>query len=334
MGATETPAAVRPGRKKKRNPFEGKGRARLARLISEAENSSDRAREIVNSVLPRTGRAHVIGVTGPPGCGKSTLIERLALQLRKEGSGGGKTVGIIAIDPSSASSGGAFMGNRVRMREASRDRGIFIRSMASRASPGGIPRAACDAIKIMDAAGADCIIIETVGAGQTQTDISRTVHTTVVVVQPESGDIIQAMKAGLMEIGDIIVVNKSDLAGADRTATSLHRMLETGHYGSWVPRVVKVTATSGKGVAELAGSIEEHRRHLEASGELAQRERAMALNEVEKIIEEEMRKELARKMEKIKVQKDIESMVARKVSSHDVAKKLMMRAAGKCRKKR
>jgi LAO/AO transport system kinase len=252
----------------------------------------------------------------------------LALQIRKEWK---KTVGIIAIDPSSPSSGGAFMGNRIRMREAAKDSGIFIRSMASRTSPGGIPRAACDTIKILDAAGAACIILETVGAGQMQTDISRTAHTTVVVIQPESGDIIQALKAGLMEIGDIFVINKSDLPGADKTANGLTYMLATGHYGKWVPRVIKVTATSGKGVADLAKSIEEHRRHLASSGELAERQKTIALNEVEKIVEEEIRKELTEKLEKTRIQKYIEGIVARKISAYDVAMKLMITKAGKRR---
>jgi LAO/AO transport system kinase len=306
-------------RQLKMNPF-GRKRKTIAKLISEVEDSPEKAREIINSILPYTGKAYVIGVTGPPGCGKSTLVDKLALQIRKKG----KRVGIIATDPSSPSSGGAFMGNRVRMREASNDSGIFIRSMASRGSLGGLSLATSAAIKILDAAGIAYIIVETVGAGQMQTDIAKTAHTVVIVLQPESGDIIQAMKAGLIEIGDIFAVNKSDLQGADKTANNLTELLNMSHTGDgWMPRIVRTVATTGRGVAELARSIKEHREYLISSGKMPSRQKEIARYEVENLMEEEVKKIIVKKLYGIRTQSTIEDVAARKISAYDAVRELM-----------
>jgi LAO/AO transport system kinase len=297
-----------------------KKRKVISKLISEAEGSVEQARDIVNSILPYTGKAYVIGITGPPGCGKSTLVDRLALQIRKID----KNVGIIATEPSSPSSGGAFMGNRVRMREASCDNRIFIRSMASRGSLNGLALAAFAAIKILDAAGFEYVIIETVGAGQLQTDIAKIANTVVIVLQPESGDIIQTMKAGLMEIGDIFAVNKSDMQGADKTANDLRDMLNMARSNDgWMPRIVKTVATKGIGVTELTRVIKGHRKYLISSREILNKRKAIARHEVEKLLEEEMKKKIAEKLSTIKAQSIIEDIAARKVSPYDAARDLM-----------
>lgn len=294
-------------------------RRTIARLISEVENYPEKARDIVNRILPYTGKAYLIGITGPPGCGKSTLIEKLALQIRKNEN---KRVGIIAIDPTSPYSGGAFMGNRIRMREASNDNGIFIRSMASRGSLGGLSRATFDAIKILDAAGIDYIIIETVGAGQMQTEIARTAYTVVVVLQPQVGDIVQAMKAGLMEIGDIVVVNKSDLQGADKTVNDLAEMINMYHGVGWKPRIVKTVANKARGISNLVSAIEEHREHLVSSGEILGRKKEIARNELEKIIEEHAKETIRRKLEAVQTKSTIQEIAAGKTSAYDAVREL------------
>jgi GTPase len=305
--------------KSKSNPRNWDRRT-IARLITEVENYPEKARDIINGVLPYTGKAHVIGITGPPGCGKSTLIDKLALEIRKKEK---KTVGIIAIDPTSHYSGGAFMGNRIRMREASNDNGIFIRSMASRGHLGGVSRATFDAIKILDASGIDYIIIETVGAGQIQTEIARTAYTVVVVLQPQVGDIVQAMKAGLMEIGDIFVVNKSDLPGADKSINDLLQMINMHHYVGWKPRIVRTVATKAKGISNLTCCIEEHRVHLESSGEIVNRKKEIARNEIEKIFEEHLKAAIRSKLEEFETENIIQDIVAGKISAYDVVKEFM-----------
>jgi LAO/AO transport system kinase len=305
--------------KLKTNPAKWDRRT-IARLISEAEANPKKAEVIVNSILPFTGNAYVIGITGPPGCGKSTLINKLALQIRKKG----KRVGIIAIDATSPFSGGAFMGNRVRMREASQDSGIFIRSMSSKGSLSGLSLATSAAIKILDAAGIDCVIIETVGAGQMQTEIASTAYTVVVVLQPESGDIVQALKAGLMEIGDIFAINKSDLEGADKAVNDLTEFLSTGHYrGEWVPEIVRTIASRGKGVVELAQSIERHRRYLESSNGILARKNEIVRNEVKNLMYYRITKIVEKKLNLPESQEIFKDVVAKRISAYDAAKKLM-----------
>ena len=238
-------------------------RLATARLISLAENNPGLAQRIVSFIYPYTGRAHIVGVTGPPGSGKSTLVYRLARELRRRS----KTVGIIAVDPSSPFSGGALLGDRIRMQSLTGDEGVFIRSMATRGSLGGLARATRDAVRILDASGKDIVIVETVGAGQSEVDIMGIAHTILVVFCPGLGDEIQALKAGIIEIGDIFVVNKSDREGADETVMQLEDMLNmsptfrAGMYG-WIPPVVKTSAAMNRGIKELLDWVEEHWRFL------------------------------------------------------------------------
>ncbi len=234
-----------------------------ARLISMAENDASVARRIVSLIYPSTGNAHVVGVTGPPGSGKSTLVHKMVKEWRKLG----KTVGVLAVDPSSPFTGGALLGDRIRMQDLTGDEGVFIRSMATRGNLGGISRATRDAVKILDASGKEVVVVETVGAGQSEVDIMRVAHTILVVLCPGLGDEIQTLKAGIIEIGDIFVVNKSDREDADETALQLEDMLNmsptirSGMSG-WIPPVVKTSAIMNTGVKELVDKIEEHRRFL------------------------------------------------------------------------
>lgn len=253
------------------------------------------------ALFPHTGRAHIIGVTGAPGTGKSTLVNSLARAYRL----GGKTVGIIAVDPTSPFSGGALLGDRVRMRDLAGDPGIFIRSMATRGSLGGLARTTADVLMVLDAAGFDRILIETVGVGQAEIDIASAAHTTIVVEAPGLGDEVQAIKAGVLEIADIFAVNKADREGADHTAMALQMMQglapsPAAHHrpaggparaqagaqsdGSWLPPIVKTVAVRGEGVDGLCQWIERHAGYLGATGQLGRREEARAANELDHIL--------------------------------------------------
>ncbi|NPV66399.1 MAG: methylmalonyl Co-A mutase-associated GTPase MeaB [Anaerolineae bacterium] len=267
-------------------------RRALARLLSAIEDETPQAQEALAALYSHTGRAALIGVTGAPGTGKSSLVSALARFYRARG----QTVGIIAVDPTSPFSGGAILGDRIRMVDLAGDPGIFIRSMATRGSLGGLARATADAIRALDAAGFDIILIETVGAGQSEVDIAYEAQTTLVVEAPGLGDDIQAIKAGILEIADILVVNKSDRPDALNTVRILQTMLDLGaerpprrwHHGQllpavtpsdngqpdgWRPPIIQTIATDGTGVAELAAAIDRHRDHLQRSGQLADRER-------------------------------------------------------------
>lgn len=238
-------------------------RRSLSRLISKVENDLSVARETVKILYRETGRAAIVGVTGPSGSGKSTLIAALTKQL----SSLGKKVAVVAIDPSSAFSGGALLGDRIRMKDLTEDPNVFIRSMATRGSVGGLSSAAADVVRVLDAASWNYVIVETAGAGQTDLDIVELAQTVIVVVSPGLGDEIQAFKAGLMEIGDIFVVNKSDLQGANRTLLDIRGMLQT--YGSeqeWQPRVVLTNSLKSSGISELLTAIREHQEHIAKVG--------------------------------------------------------------------
>ena len=242
--------------------FAGDARG-IARAISLIEDESPAGAELVRAIYPRTGRAYLVGVTGPPGAGKSTLVDRMTTELRKAG----QTVGIVAVDPTSPFSGGAILGDRVRMGAHFGDEGVFIRSMATRGNLGGLARATSDVALVLDAAGKDIVIIETVGVGQDEVDIVRTADISIVVLVPGAGDEVQALKAGIMEIADIFVVNKADRDGADRLVQSVAGMLalQTFQPGDWRPPIVKTEATSGTGVPELIAAIETFRAHSEAT---------------------------------------------------------------------
>jgi LAO/AO transport system kinase len=231
----------------------------IARAISLVEDDEPGAAALVRQLFPFTGRAYLVGVTGPPGAGKSTLVDRLSLELRRRDA----TVGIIAVDPTSPYSGGAILGDRVRMQAQAGDEGVFIRSMATRGHLGGLSRATHEATYVLDAAGKDWVVIETVGVGQDEVEIVRTADVAIVVLVPGTGDEVQALKAGIMEIADIFVVNKSDREGADRLVASIESMLALGDAepGAWRPPIVRTQATTGQGVPELLAAIEAFRAH-------------------------------------------------------------------------
>jgi LAO/AO transport system kinase len=244
----------------------------VARAISLVEDETAEGAALIRQIFARTGRAYLVGITGPPGAGKSTLVDRLTSELRRAH----RTVGVVAIDPTSPFSGGALLGDRVRMQAHAGDPGVFIRSMATRGHLGGLARATSDAALVLDAAGTDMILIETVGVGQDEIDIVRTADVSVVTLVPGAGDDVQALKAGIMEIADIFVVNKSDREGADRTSGSIEAMLSLQTYGpaDWRPPVLKTEATTGKGVAEVLETIGRFRVHTEAAGGRRRRARA------------------------------------------------------------
>jgi len=235
-----------------------------ARLMRDVDDGFSSALHELKFLYPHTGNAYIIGITGPPGAGKSTLTDQITAAYRKTG----KRIGIVAVDPTSPFTGGAILGDRIRMNRHADDEGVFIRSLATRGALGGISRSTGEVVNIMDAMGMDIVIIETVGVGQDEIDIVRMAHTTVVVMVPGLGDDIQAIKAGILEIADVFVVNKADREGADRTSRELAMMLEMGNCGAgeWLPKVLKTEASRGVGIDELVAEFSEHRSWLFGSG--------------------------------------------------------------------
>ncbi|GAB2601158.1 methylmalonyl Co-A mutase-associated GTPase MeaB [Streptomyces capparidis] len=259
----------------------GRPRA-VARLISLVEGASPLLREVMAALAPLTGNAYVVGLTGSPGVGKSTSTSALVGAYRRQG----KRVGVLAVDPSSPFSGGALLGDRVRMQEHSGDPDVYIRSMATRGHLGGLAWAAPQAVRVLDAAGCDVILVETVGVGQSEVEIAERADTSVVLLAPGMGDGIQAAKAGILEIGDVYVVNKADRDGADSTVRELNHMLGLGESrapGDWRPPIVKTVAARGEGVDEVVEALEKHRAWMEERGVLAERRRRRAAGEVETI---------------------------------------------------
>ena len=264
---------------------EGQPRA-VARLISFVEDSSPLLREVTAALAPHAGRAHVIGLTGAPGVGKSTSTSAIVSRLRSRDL----RVGVLAVDPSSPFSGGALLGDRVRMQEHATDPMVFIRSMASRGHLGGLSWATPQAVRVLDAAGCDVVLVETVGVGQSEVEVAGAADTTAVLLAPGMGDGVQAAKAGILEVGDLFVVNKADRDGADSTVRELRHMLTLGSGprsgpadDPWTPPVIKTVASRGEGVEEVVEALVEHRAWLERSGELAVRRRARAAVEIEAI---------------------------------------------------
>lgn len=331
----------------------GGERLALAKLLSQIENNHPNGQAALGELFPHTGRAHLVGVTGAPGTGKSSLVNRLAFYYRNPPEGEPqRKVAIIAIDPSSPFTGGAILGDRVRMRDLSGDPGVFIRSMAARGSLGGLAPTTASMVQAFDAAGFEIIMIETVGAGQAEVDIARLAHTTLVVEAPGLGDDIQAIKAGILEIADILVVNKADRPGVENTERALRSMLGLAHpaprvfkhHGQfmtdlpqetipegnsfWLPPIVRTVATKGDGLPELIAAINEHQGHLEQTGERINRDRARLQAELDMLIQNNLVYRWRQQVSDAQYQEALESLIARQMSPHQAAEALLNGGSG------
>ncbi len=316
-------------------------RLALSRLLTQVENDTAEGRSALAELFPHTGKAHLIGVTGAPGTGKSSLVNQLTLHYRKERK---LKVAIIAVDPSSPFTGGAVLGDRVRMRDLSGDEGVFIRSMASRGSVGGLAQKTAALVQVFDAAGFEVIIIETVGAGQSEVDIARLAHTTLVVEAPGLGDDIQAIKAGILEIADVLVINKADRPGVENTERALRSTLELAHptkrlihhHGRmmtldapqvnaplWMPPILKTIATDGTGIPELAEAIAKHKAHLHQSGDWSARDRARLRSELEAVLQEELMNRYLNGSHRGAYEQALEKVIRREWSPYEAVRALL-----------
>jgi LAO/AO transport system kinase len=311
-------------------------RLALARLLTLVENDTPEGRAAVNELFPHTGKAHLLGVTGAPGSGKSSLVNQLARHYRQQDAS--LKVAVVAIDPSSPFTGGAILGDRVRMRDLAGDPSVFIRSMASRGSIGGLAATTAGAVQVLDAAGYGLIMIETVGAGQAEVEIARLAHTTLVVEAPGLGDDIQAIKAGILEIADILVVNKADLPGAELTERALLGMLQLAHptphvfhhHGFsrdeasatqaevagplWLPSVIRCIATEGIGIDELIQAIHRHHEYLMKSGEWARRDRSRLQSELDLLLRETLLARWQERVPEARYKKAVQLVTQRRIS--------------------
>jgi LAO/AO transport system kinase len=287
----------------------------VARAITWVENGDPRGAEVIRGVYASTGRAYIVGLTGSPGAGKSTLVSRLAALLAARG----QKVGILAVDPSSPFSGGAILGDRVRMFDVALTRDVYIRSMGTRGALGGLNRATRMAARILDAAGFDWIFVETVGAGQAEVDVHDVAYTTAVVMAPGMGDDIQAMKAGIMEIGDLFIINKADRDGADRTATQVESVLHLSMMTGWNPPVLKVSAELNTGIDSVVDTIERHRAYLVASGKLDALKIRMAKLDVLEILKARLADTMKQQLDQPAVQAELEKVASKQSDPYSLA---------------
>ena len=299
-------------------------RRSIARAITIVENDPAEATKLIAKIYSHTGKAYIIGLTGPGGAGKSTLAEKIVREYRQRG----KTVGVVAVDPSSPFTGGAFLGDRIRMQELTTDEGVFIRSMATRNHAGGIAKATKDAVKVLDAAGKDIVIVETAGAGQSEVEIIKVAQTIVVIHAPGMGDEIQAIKAGMMEIADIFVVNKADRENADKTAMDIQAIQQlSSKETGWNPPVLKTIALTGDGVPELIKNLEEHRRFLNQEKQ-QQRNLLRAENELVEAIREKITSSIIDNLKKErKFDELLQKILDKEIDPTSAAEKLLKKAS-------